>query len=67
MSWQLSHYKVIANNGIPFALNLTKTIETRDEISDAQFDSMMEKGLLQAKANESKPAKEVFANLRKRI
>jgi len=28
---------------------------------------MMEKGLLQAKANESKPAKEVFANLRKRI
>lgn len=51
----------------PFALNLPKTIETRDELSDAQFNSMMEKGLLQAKANESKPAKEVFANLRKRI
>ena len=45
---------------------LPKTIETRDELSDAQFNSMMEKGLLQAKANESKPAKEVFANLRKR-
>ena len=58
---------MIANNGIPFALNLSKTIETRDELSDAQFNSMMEKGLLQAKANESKPAKEVFANLRKRI
>ena len=63
----MTYRQVIANNGIPFALNLTKTIETRDEISDAQFDSMMEKGLLQAKTNESKPAKEVFANLRKRI
>ena len=57
----MTYRQVIANNGIPFALNLPKTIETRDELS------MMEKGLLQAKANESKPAKEVFANLRKRI
>ena len=58
----MTYRQVIANNGIPFALNLPKTVETRDE-----FNSMMEKGLLQAKANESKPAKEVFANLRKRI
>ena len=63
----MTYRHVIANNGIPFALNLSKTIETRDELSDAQFNSMMEKGLLQAKANESKLAKEVFANLRKRI
>ena len=63
----MTYRQVIANNGVPFALNLPKTIETRDELSDAQFNSMMEKGLLQAKANESKPAKEVFANLRKRI
>jgi len=63
----MTYRQVIANNGIPFALNLSKTIETRDELSDAQFNSMMEKGLLQAKANESKLAKEVFANLRKRI
>ena len=60
----MTYRQVIANNGIPFALNLP---ETRDELSDTQFNSMMEKGLLQAKANESKPAKEVFANLRKRI
>ena len=63
----MTYRQVIANNGIPFALNLSKTIETRDELSDAQFNLMMEKGLLQAKANESKLAKEVFANLRKRI
>ena len=58
----MTYRQVIANNGI-----LPKTVETRDELSDTQFNSMMEKGLLQAKANESKPAKEVFANLRKRI
>lgn len=63
----MTYRQVIASNGIPFALNLTKTIETRDELSDNQFNSMKEKGLLQAKANESKPVKEVFANLRKRI
>lgn len=38
----MTYRQVIANNGIPFALNLPKTIETRDELSDAQFNSMME-------------------------
>ena len=47
----MTYRQVIANNGIPFALNLPKTIETRDELSDTQQN----------------PAKEVFANLRKRI
>lgn len=63
----MTYRQVITNNGILFAINLPITIETRDELSDNQFNSMMEKGLLRAKANESKPAKEVFANLRKRI
>ena len=44
--------------------NLINALKIRSILN---FDSMMEKGLLQAKANESKPAKEVFANLRKRI
>ena len=62
-----NHFFHKINKYKEIALNLPKTIETRDELSDTQFNSMMEKGLLQAKANESKPAKEVFANLRKRI
>lgn len=32
-----------------------------------QFDSIMEKGLMQAKEDDSRPAKEVFADLRKRV
>ena len=32
-----------------------------------QFDSIMEKGLMQAKGDDSRLAKEVFADLRKRV
>lgn len=45
----MTYRQVIANNGIPFALNLTKTIETRDEISDAQFDSMWKRDFYRQK------------------
>ena len=34
---------------------------------DTQFDSIMEKGLIQAKEDDSRPAKEVFVDLRKRV
>ena len=30
----MTYRQVIANNGIPFALNLPKTIETRDELNN---------------------------------
>ena len=63
----MTYRQVIANNGVPFALNVSKTITTRDEMTDTQFDSIMEKGLMQAKADDSRPAKDVFADLRKRV
>ncbi len=63
----MTYRQVIANNGVPFALNLPRTIATRDEMTDAQFASVMDKGLMQAKADDSKSAKEVFADLRKRV
>lgn len=63
----MTYRQVIANNGVPFALNLPRTIDTRDEMTDAQFAYIMDKGLMQAKAGDSKSAKEVFADLRKRV
>ena len=35
-------------------------------MADTKFDSIMEKGLTQAKADDSRSAKDVFADLRKR-
>ena len=48
-------------------LKAPKKITTRDAMEDTQFDEVMEKGLLQAKADDSKSAKEVFADLRGRV
>lgn len=54
----MTYRQVIANNGIPFALNLPKTIETRDELSDTQFNSMMEKDFYRQKQmNQNLPKK----------
>ena len=63
----MTYRQVIANNGIPFSLKLGKTITTRDELSDTQFNSMMNAGLTQAKADQSISVGEVFADLKKRI
>ena len=54
----MTYRQVIANNGIPFALNLPKTVETRDELSDTQFNSMMEKDFYRQKQmNQNLPKK----------
>lgn len=63
----MPYRQVIATNGVPFDLKASRTIVARDTMTDAQFDSIMEKGLMQAKADDSKSAKDVFADLRKRV
>ena len=63
----MTYRQVIANNGVPFSVSLPRTITTRDELTDAQFDSIMERGLMQAKSDDSRSAKDVFADLRKKV
>ena len=36
-------------------------------MTDTQFDSIMERGLMQAKSDDSRLAKDVFADLRKKV
>lgn len=61
----MTYRQVIAKNGVPFELKANIVIPVRDEMSQIEFDSIMEKGLAQAKTGDSKPAKTVFAELRK--
>ena len=63
----MTYRQVIATNGVPFDLKASRTIAARDTMTDAQFDTIMEKGLMQAKADDSKSVKDVFADLRKRV
>ncbi len=53
--------------GIPFSLTLHKAPTTVDEMSKDEFDSMMAKGLAQAKANESRPASDVLSDIRNNL
>lgn len=63
----MTYRQVIANNGVPFSLNLPKSMETRDNMSEARYEEILNVGLAQAKTDESRPASDVFSDLRKRI
>ena len=63
----MTYRQVIANNGVPFSVSIPRTITTRDEMTDTQFDSIMERGLMQAKSDDSRLAKDIFADLRKKV
>ena len=55
--------QIIMTGSIPFHLSLPKEPISLDSMTTAEFNSIMETGLSQAKADQSRPASEVFANL----
>ncbi len=59
--------QIIMKKGIPFALSLSSAPVTLDEMDAATFDTIMEKGLVQAKNGESLDAEKVFSSLHKEI
>lgn len=59
--------QIILKKGIPFSVTLANEPKSVSEMSKAEFDSMMEIGLQQAKEGKTRPAREVFAELRQEI
>jgi addiction module RelB/DinJ family antitoxin len=59
--------QIIMTKGIPFSITLHKAPVAIEEMTKEEFDTMMEKGLAQAKANESRPAEDVLSDIRKNI
>ena len=55
--------QIIMTGGIPYSLSVPK-IPTRDSMTDAQFDAMMEKGYQQAKNGQTIPLDEAFRQIR---
>ena len=55
--------QIIMTKGIPFSLSLPQETATRDSMTAEKFNSIMEKGLLQAKADQSRPVADIFADL----
>ena len=60
----MTYRQVIMNEGIPFTLELSKKLPTRDSISETEFNKIMADGLNQAKADDSLPAGKAFSDLR---
>lgn len=59
--------QIIMTRSIPFTLTVPAAPTARDEMTQAQFDTMMQEGLEAAKADDSSLAADVFNRLRQRI
>ena len=59
--------QIIMTRSIPFSLSVPKVPVARDELDDATFSAMMERGLREAKADQSRLASDVFADLKREI
>jgi addiction module RelB/DinJ family antitoxin len=56
--------QIIMTKGIPFALHVSGVPASRDEMAESVFDEMMHTGFMQAKADQSRSAADVFSELR---
>ncbi len=59
--------QIIMTKSIPFSLSLPKEPTTLDSMNTKEFNSIMETGLSQAKAGQSRSATDVFADLRREL
>ena len=61
----MTYRQVIMRDGVPFSLDIPDKLVTRDSITQAEFDTMMQTGLAQAKKNDS--VDEAFNQLKSEI
>lgn len=54
--------QIIMTGGVPYSLSVPQ-IPTRDSMTEAQFNAMMEKGYQQAKNGQAIPVDEAFAQI----
>ena len=60
----MTYRQVIIRDGVPFSLDIPDKFATRDSITKAEFDTMMQTGLSQAKRNDSVSVDEAFEQLK---
>lgn len=58
--------QIIMTGGVPYSLTVPN-LPTRDSMTDAEFNAMMEKGYHQAKTGEGLSVDEAFAKIREGI
>ena len=63
----MTYRQVIMRDGVPFSLDIPDKLATRDSITQAEFNTMMQTGLAQAKRNDSLSVDEAFSQLKSKI
>lgn len=56
----MTYRQVIMRDGVPFSLEIPDKLVTRDALTKAEFDTMMQAGLSQAKREDSISVAEAF-------
>ena len=59
--------QIIMTGGVPYSLSVPQIPPTRDSMTEAQFNAMMEKGYQQAKNGQAIPVDEAFAQIRNEL
>ena len=63
----MTYRQVIMRDGVPFSLDIPDKLATRDSITQAELNTMMQTGLAQAKRNDSLSVDEAFNQLKVEI
>ena len=63
----MTYRQVIMRDGVPFSLDIPDKLATRDSITQAEFNTMMQTGLAQATRNDSLSVDEAFNQLKVEI
>ena len=63
----MAYRQVIMRDGVPFSLEIPNTLTTRDTLSKAEFDTIMQTGLAQAKEDDSLTVEDAFNQLKAEI
>ena len=63
----MTYRQVIMRDGVPFSLDIPDKLAIRDSITQAEFNTMMQTGLAQAKRNDSLSVDEAFNQLKVEI
>ena len=63
----MTYRQVIMRDGVPFSLDIPDKLVARDSITQAEFNTMMQTGLAQAKRNDSLSVDEAFNQLKVEI
>lgn len=63
----MAYRQVIMRDGVPFSLEIPNTLTTRDTLSKEEFDTIMQTGLAQAKADDSLAMDDAFNQLKAEI